>query len=103
VCERPHRLELCGLARRQPVATVEQRRAHCDRDRQIVGQHGGAEQVAVLGRLARPRRARRAAFGQERRTLGERAKQVGEFPTIACGHLEGEKGGRRLRGVAIPA
>ena len=95
--ERPHRLELCRLVRRQPVAIVEQRRAHGDRDRQIVRQHRRAEQVAVLGRLARPRRRRRAAPGQERRTRGERAGQVGELPPVACGHIEGEKGGRRLR------
>jgi hypothetical protein len=70
VGERPHRLELGRLARRQPVAAVEQRRAEGDRDGQIVGQHRRAEQVAVLGRLARPGRRRSTAFGQECRALG---------------------------------
>jgi hypothetical protein len=49
VGERPHRLELCRLTRRQPVTTIEQRRAHRDRDRQIVGHYGRAEQVRLSG------------------------------------------------------
>src|SRR5207248_1053937 len=49
-------------------------------------------QVPVL------RRGRSAALGQERRPLSERTEQVPEFPTVACGHVEGEKGGGCLCG-----
>ena len=99
VGEGRHRLQRARLARRQPVALVEERGAEGDRDGQAVGRHARAEDAGV-GRRPLARRAEQGvvAARQPARALGERLERRGQLGARRRDRVErGEDRVRRRR------